>query len=269
MGITTFKASNDTTLGAAICNFLQFISNPGIISFLPFQICHIVFVVGIKACRYHYKLWCKCCNFIKPLCGYSMAELEPRLFSFNNPAGACQACDGLGVKQYFDANKVIVIPPGIDTDRWNFGTRTPDAHTHLLFVGGDFYRKGGQTLLDAWRGLSTMTRNRATLHIVTQTDGIQGDMAGIQLHYGLTPNSNALIDLYRIAGAFVFPSNGDCLPLAVLEALAAGLPVAGATITWTASAGTLASATSVTDATGVAAMGQVGRALHQHHRHGR
>ncbi len=47
-------------------------------------------------------------NFACPTCGYSMAELEPRLFSFNNPAGACQACDGLGVKQYFDANKVIV-----------------------------------------------------------------------------------------------------------------------------------------------------------------
>ena len=47
-------------------------------------------------------------NFACPTCGYSMAELEPRLFSFNNPAGACQACDGLGVKQYFDAQKVIV-----------------------------------------------------------------------------------------------------------------------------------------------------------------
>ncbi len=47
-------------------------------------------------------------NFACPTCGYSMAELEPRLFSFNNPAGACQACDGLGVKQYFDAQKVIL-----------------------------------------------------------------------------------------------------------------------------------------------------------------
>ena len=47
-------------------------------------------------------------NFACPTCGYSMAELEPRLFSFNNPAGACTACDGLGVKQYFDANKVII-----------------------------------------------------------------------------------------------------------------------------------------------------------------
>jgi len=46
-------------------------------------------------------------NFACPTCGYSMAELEPRLFSFNNPAGACSACDGLGVKQYFDANKVL------------------------------------------------------------------------------------------------------------------------------------------------------------------
>ena len=41
-------------------------------------------------------------------CGYSIPELEPRLFSFNNPAGACPSCDGLGVKQYFDEEKVIV-----------------------------------------------------------------------------------------------------------------------------------------------------------------
>ncbi|CAM3696332.1 UvrABC system protein A [Rheinheimera salexigens] len=47
-------------------------------------------------------------NFACPTCGYSMAELEPRMFSFNNPAGACQSCDGLGVKQYFDPKKVIV-----------------------------------------------------------------------------------------------------------------------------------------------------------------
>jgi excinuclease ABC subunit A len=47
-------------------------------------------------------------NFACPSCGYSMAELEPRMFSFNNPAGACQSCDGLGVKQFFDPNKVIV-----------------------------------------------------------------------------------------------------------------------------------------------------------------
>lgn len=47
-------------------------------------------------------------NFACPHCGYSMQELEPRLFSFNNPAGACQTCDGLGVEQFFDPSKVIV-----------------------------------------------------------------------------------------------------------------------------------------------------------------
>tara|TARA_Y100001934_G_scaffold283029_1_gene400034 strand:+ start:484 stop:3345 length:2862 start_codon:yes stop_codon:yes gene_type:complete len=46
-------------------------------------------------------------RFACPTCGYSIPELEPRMFSFNNPAGACQACDGLGVKQFFDPDLVI------------------------------------------------------------------------------------------------------------------------------------------------------------------
>jgi excinuclease ABC subunit A len=47
-------------------------------------------------------------NFACPKCGYSMQELEPRLFSFNNPAGACGTCDGLGVQQYFDPSRIIL-----------------------------------------------------------------------------------------------------------------------------------------------------------------
>ena len=47
-------------------------------------------------------------RFACPTCGYSISELEPRMFSFNNPAGACEACDGLGVKQYFDPALVVV-----------------------------------------------------------------------------------------------------------------------------------------------------------------
>ena len=49
-------------------------------------------------------------QFACPICGYSISELEPRLFSFNNPAGACQDCDGLGVKQYFDPDLVVTDP---------------------------------------------------------------------------------------------------------------------------------------------------------------
>ena len=49
-------------------------------------------------------------NYACPICGYSIGELEPRLFSFNNPAGACPDCDGLGVKQYFDPDRVVQYP---------------------------------------------------------------------------------------------------------------------------------------------------------------
>lgn len=48
--------------------------------------------------------------FACPSCGYSISELEPRLFSFNNPAGACTGCDGLGVKSYIDQDRVVLHP---------------------------------------------------------------------------------------------------------------------------------------------------------------
>ena len=56
-------------------------------------------------------------KFSCPRCGYSLTELEPRLFSFNNPLGACPACDGLGVRQFFDPERVV-------------------AHPHLSLAGG-------------------------------------------------------------------------------------------------------------------------------------
>ncbi|PVV12558.1 MAG: excinuclease ABC subunit A [gamma proteobacterium symbiont of Ctena orbiculata] len=49
-------------------------------------------------------------RFACPHCGYSLTELEPRLFSFNNPVGACPTCDGLGVEQFFDPAKVVGHP---------------------------------------------------------------------------------------------------------------------------------------------------------------
>ncbi|TCI03506.1 excinuclease ABC subunit UvrA [Corallincola luteus] len=49
-------------------------------------------------------------NFACPHCGYSIAELEPRLFSFNNPAGACPTCDGLGTQQFFDPDRIVTNP---------------------------------------------------------------------------------------------------------------------------------------------------------------
>ncbi|MEJ2346479.1 MAG: excinuclease ABC subunit UvrA [Gammaproteobacteria bacterium] len=49
-------------------------------------------------------------KFACPQCGYSLSELAPRLFSFNNPVGACPECDGLGIKQFFDPQRVVAHP---------------------------------------------------------------------------------------------------------------------------------------------------------------
>ncbi|WP_197472847.1 hypothetical protein, partial [Oleiphilus sp. HI0123] len=49
-------------------------------------------------------------RFACPHCGYAISELEPRMFSFNNPAGACSSCDGLGVNQFFDPERIVHNP---------------------------------------------------------------------------------------------------------------------------------------------------------------
>jgi excinuclease ABC subunit A len=49
-------------------------------------------------------------RFACPVCGYALAELEPRLFSFNNPIGACPECDGLGTVEFFDDKRVVAHP---------------------------------------------------------------------------------------------------------------------------------------------------------------
>jgi glycosyltransferase involved in cell wall biosynthesis len=119
--------------------------------------------------------------------------------------------------------KITVIPPGIDTAAWDFPPRRPqDGPVNLLFVGGDFSRKGGDTLLSAFRRLPPSS---AHLHIVTKSEDVGEGMDHVTVHRGLTPNSDPLKQLYAQADLFVFPTRGDCLPLAVLEAQAAGLPV--------------------------------------------
>ena len=76
-----------------------------------------------------------------PVCDYSLSELEPRLFSFNNPAGACPSCDGLGVSQFFDLDKVVQFPEASlaegairGWDRRNF------YYFHLLKSLADHYK---------------------------------------------------------------------------------------------------------------------------------
>ena len=72
-------------------------------------------------------------RFACPNCGYSVSELEPRVFSFNNPAGACSECDGLGIKQYFDPNLIITNPSATLSDGAIRGwTRKNIYYFHML-----------------------------------------------------------------------------------------------------------------------------------------
>ncbi len=127
------------------------------------------------------------------------------------------------------AEKITVIPPGIDTARWDFdrSARRPGP-VNLLFVGGDFTRKGGDTLLEAFARLPRSLDVR--LHVVTKTPGVGDNLPGVTVWRDVQPNSEALLRLFAQADLFVFPTRGDCLPLAVMEALAAGLPVVTTTV---------------------------------------
>ena len=128
------------------------------------------------------------------------------------------------VKQYGVApDKVVVIPPGVDLNKWksNRGAE-PQRPVRLLFVGGDFRRKGGDTLLEAFR-VSLM--GDCELDIVTRDPVDTQGLPGVRVHHGLGPNSPELMALYGRADIFTFPTVADVLPLAIMEAMASGLPV--------------------------------------------
>ena len=76
-----------------------------------------------------------------PHCGYSIGELEPKLFSFNSPAGACSACDGLGVSEYFDPHKIIVNQELSLKNGAIYGWDDKSAYYHLLLKSlSDHYK---------------------------------------------------------------------------------------------------------------------------------
>ena len=137
------------------------------------------------------------------------------------------AKDSLVADYGVPAEKITVIPPGIDTPRWAVDRSVaphPGRPVNLLFVGGDFPRKGGDTLLRAFDSLPTSVNIH--LNIVTKTaDILISDPSRISVWRDIGPNSPQLMKLFAEADLFVFPTRGDCLPLAVLEAMASGLPV--------------------------------------------
>ena len=125
-----------------------------------------------------------------------------------------------------EASRLRVLPPGVDVDSWRPGRRASDGPAtdrlpRLLFVGGDFERKGGDVLLTAYR---EQLRGKVEIDLVTRTTLDHADPA-LRLHTGLRPNDTRLRDLYQQADIFVLPTQADCFSMAGMEALASGLPV--------------------------------------------
>jgi glycosyltransferase involved in cell wall biosynthesis len=133
--------------------------------------------------------------------------------------------DSLIADYCMPAEKITVIPPGIDTTLWRFerSLAPPNQPLHLLFVGGDFLRKGGDVLLEAFRRLPRSTN--ALLHLVTDSPAVSECEPKVCVHRKIAPNSKELLNLFRQADIFVLPTQADCLPLAIMEAMAAELPI--------------------------------------------
>jgi glycosyltransferase involved in cell wall biosynthesis len=120
------------------------------------------------------------------------------------------------------ADKVFVIPPGVNPREWSPPTprRPHDAPVNILFVGGDLERKGGHLLLQAFRALRPLG---VALHMVTR-DSLPEE-PGLFVYNGIKPNSEEMRQLYAQADIFCLPTFGDCLPMVLSEAGAAALPL--------------------------------------------
>lgn len=116
---------------------------------------------------------------------------------------------------------VTVVAPGVNVAEWQ-RPQPRVRHTRpvkILFVGGDLERKGGKLLIEAFRRL----RPTAELHLVTR-DQVAPE-PGLFFYHAMQPNSAALKQLYFDCDIFALPTYGDCLPMVLSEAGAAGMAI--------------------------------------------
>jgi glycosyltransferase involved in cell wall biosynthesis len=128
------------------------------------------------------------------------------------------------VRDYGVAEEAVtVIHPGTTVSNFAVPTarreRTPGP-MRILFVGGDFERKGGDLLVDVFR---QSLRGACELHLVTPADVPSGD--GVWVYRDLKPHVPKLRALYAQADVFAFPTRADCFGVVLAEAMAASLPI--------------------------------------------
>jgi glycosyltransferase involved in cell wall biosynthesis len=124
-------------------------------------------------------------------------------------------------------HKVTVNALGIDLGRWNLGkeertTSQENLALRILFVGGDFYRKGGEVLVQC----AASMQREWTVDIVTggAVPSAEG-LSNVGIQRVLKAGSPELLALYRKADIFTLPTLGDCSPWVIVEAMAMQLPV--------------------------------------------
>jgi glycosyltransferase involved in cell wall biosynthesis len=151
------------------------------------------------------------------------------------------AKQGLVDEYEVPAEKISVIPPGVDTLAWAPSEPRTNSLSpiRILFVGADLDRKGGRTLLEAFGQLRTQAAHRTSqddntpieLHVVTRTP--IAPEPGVFVHLDMEPNTQRLKNLFIQSDIFCLPTLGDCLPMALAEAGAAGLPAISTSIAGT------------------------------------
>jgi len=120
-------------------------------------------------------------------------------------------------------HKIEVIHSGVSVDEWRPHVKTPTLgrKLRLLFVGGDFCRKGGDVLLAAFYG---GLQHLCEMDLVTKDPAISA-ADGIRVHHDLNPNDPRLKQLFLESDVFILPTQGDAPPFSLLEARACGLPI--------------------------------------------